>query len=107
MTSRTSPQLDIFPDQSVEKYGDSDTVVTVRVLIREIEAEDRMTPRLRVYCAQALKYASIMDQPKSAVAAVQAGIQLTELIENHLSAQETEGGALAELVALLEGDPFD
>jgi len=96
----------MFADQTETKFGDSDTVVTVRELIREIEADGRMTARIRVYCSQALKYAAIMDQPKSAVAAVQAGVQLTELIETHLTVQEAEGTQLAKLIEALEGDPF-
>ncbi|MGO2139837.1 MAG: hypothetical protein ACTH30_05445 [Leucobacter sp.] len=106
MTAETQAEFALFADQSTSKYGDSDTVATVRELIAEIEAEDRMTSRIRVYCSQALKYAAIMDQPKSAVAAVNAGIQLTELIESYLTPQETESGAMAKLVELLEGDPF-
>ncbi len=98
--------LTLFGDQTEEKFGDSETVKTVRALISEIQDEGRMTPRIRVYCSQALKYAAIMDQPKSAVAAVQAGVQLTEIIEKHLTVQEAEGGQLAALIELLEGDPF-
>ncbi|MFV0315487.1 MAG: hypothetical protein ACK5O2_00800 [Microthrixaceae bacterium] len=107
MTASTGLVLDLFAEQSQAKYGDSDTVATVRALIAEIEGEGRMTPRLRVYCSQAIKYAGIMDQPKSAVAAVQAGVQLTELIEAHLTPQQaTEGGLIEQLIEALEGDPF-
>lgn len=108
MSDSTSTELDIFADQTTAKFGDSDTVLTVRALIEEITEQGRMTPRLRVYCSQAIKYASIMDQPKSAVAAVNAGIQLTELIENQLTEQQaSEGGLLEQLIAALEGDPFE
>lgn len=108
MTRNTSAELSLFEDQSTAKYGDSDTVATVRELIREIEDSGRMTARLRVYCSQAIKYAAIMDQPKSAVAAVNAGVQLTELIENQLTEQQaSEGGLLEQLIEALEGDPFD
>lgn len=100
------PELALFPNQVTEKFGDSETVLTVRALIAEIEAEGRMSPRIRVYCSQALKYAAIMDQPKSAVAAVQAGVQLTELIETHLMAQDEAGSDMQKLIEILEGDPF-
>ncbi|MGO3679184.1 MAG: hypothetical protein ACTJGT_08550 [Microbacteriaceae bacterium] len=106
MSTTTQAEFALFANQSEAKYGDSETVATVRALIKEIEAEGRMTPRLRVYCSQALKYASIMDQPKSAVAAVQAGVQLTELIEAHMTPAEQEADAVSKLVDLLEGDPF-
>lgn len=107
MTGETSLQLPGFEDQTKDRLTDSETVKTVRALISEIEDANRMTARLRVYCSQALKYAAIMDQPKSAVAAVQAGVQLTTLIEEHLAEQqESEGTAIAALVELLEGDPF-
>ena len=108
MTGQTGPVLDLFATQTTEQFGDSETVKTVRELIKEIEDAGRMTPRIRVYCSQAIKYASIMDQPKSAVAAVNAGIQLTELIENHLAEQQaSEGGLLEQLIEALEGTPFD
>lgn len=106
MTTETSVELALFPDQTAATYGDSDTVATVKALIKEIEIQGAMTTRRRVYCAQALKYAAIMDQPKSAVAAVNAGVQLTDLIETYLTDQESEAGNLAKLIEALEGDPF-
>ena len=99
--------LALFQLDSPGSAPDSQTTREVRALIQEIEDEGRMSPRIRVYSAQALKYAGIMDQPKSAIAAVQAGIQLTDLIETHLTVKADDDGDLAALVALFEGDPYE
>lgn len=73
--------LALFGADFEQKFGESETEAAVRLLIEEIQAKGLMTPARRVLCTTASKLARIIEQPKSAIAAVQAAAQLTPLIE--------------------------
>lgn len=108
MTQTIAMKLDLFEGETEPRYGDSLQVEAVRALIKEITEAGEMTAAKQVLCATALKLAEIIEQPKSAIAAVQAAAQLTPLVER-LTADSTEQAGMSEetkdLIRALTIDP--
>lgn len=89
MSSESTPQLDIFGDVEDGPFGDSLQVKAVKELVAEIQDSGTMTIAKRVLCANALKYAELAGDSKSAIAAVGATEKLTEIVER-LTADQTQ-----------------
>lgn len=106
MTRRTALMLDIFDGETDPNPADSLQVEAVRALIAEIREKGEMTAAKQVMCATALRLAGICDQPKSAIAAVQAAAQLTPLVEK-LTAEDNAAGFTPEMKALIDALTID
>ncbi|QBE48756.1 hypothetical protein [Leucobacter triazinivorans] len=107
MVDRTALTLDLFDGETDPKPGDSLQVEAVRALIAEIRENGTMTAAKQVMCATAMRLAHIIEQPKSAIAAVQAAAQLTPLIEKLTAEEGNAAGFTPEMKALIDALAVD